>query len=79
MISDVELLWGFVLSAGLFIETETWDSQNTGYVKKETERQMKAGKPGGSFIMQPVDFLEYGTPENNIEAYVKTAREFGIY
>jgi uroporphyrinogen decarboxylase len=48
-------------------------------VKRATEKAMKAGKPGGKFIMQPVDFLEYGTPEENIEAYVTTAREFGQY
>jgi hypothetical protein len=29
---------------------------------------MEAGKPGGGFIMQPVDFLEYGTPPENVEA-----------
>ena len=27
---------------------------------------MEAGKPGGGFIMQPVDFLEYGTPAENV-------------
>ncbi|MFW5769162.1 MAG: uroporphyrinogen decarboxylase family protein, partial [Spirochaetota bacterium] len=48
-------------------------------VKRATEAAMKAGKPGGGFIMQPVDFLEYGTPEKNIEAYVRTAREYGGY
>ena len=48
-------------------------------VKRATEAAMKAGKPGGGFIMQPVDFLEYGTPEKNIEAYVQTAREYGGY
>ena len=44
-------------------------------VKRATEAAMKVGKPGGRFIMQPVDFLEYGTPLENIEAYVNTAIE----
>ncbi len=48
-------------------------------VKRATEQAMKAGKPGGKFIMQPVDFLEYGTPLENVEAYVKIAREHGGY
>lgn len=48
-------------------------------VKRETEKAMKAGKPGGEFIMQPVDFFEYGTPEENIEAYVRSALEFASY
>jgi len=34
---------------------------------------------GGKFIMQPVDFLEYGTPVENVEAYVKTALEHAAY
>jgi uroporphyrinogen decarboxylase len=48
-------------------------------VKKSTEETIKIGKPGGRFIMQPVDFLEYGTPTENVEAYVKTAIENAYY
>ena len=48
-------------------------------VKRATEKAMRAGKPGGGFIMQPVDFLEYGTPVENIKAYVDTALETGVY
>jgi uroporphyrinogen decarboxylase len=48
-------------------------------VKRATRERILAGKPGGGFICQPVDFLEYGTPENNVEAYVKTAREYSDY
>lgn len=44
-----------------------------GLVKEVTEKTMKAGKPGGKFIIQSADFLEYGTPLENLEAYVKTA------
>jgi len=48
-------------------------------VKRNTEEVMKIGKPGGKFIIQPVDFLEYGTPVENVEAFVQTAREHGNY
>lgn len=48
-------------------------------VKRETERAMKNGKPGGKFILQPVDFLEYGTPIQNVEAYIKTGLEHASY
>ena len=48
-------------------------------VKRATEAAMKAGKPGGRFIFQPVDFLEYGTPAKNVEACVKTALELANY
>jgi uroporphyrinogen-III decarboxylase len=48
-------------------------------VKKVTAETMKIGKAGGNFIMQPVDFLEYGTPIENVEAYIKTAKENAGY
>ncbi len=51
----------------------------TEQVKRATEQTMKIGKPGGRFIMQPVDFIEYGTPVENIEAYAKTALENSYY
>lgn len=48
-------------------------------VKRATEETIRIGKPGGKFIMQPVDFLEYGTPLENVEAYVKTGIEHAGY
>lgn len=48
-------------------------------VKRTTEETIRIGKPGGKFIMQPVDFLEYGTPIKNIEAYVSAALENAGY
>ena len=48
-------------------------------VKRETEQAIKIGKPGGKFILQSADFLEYGTPMDNIEAYVLTAKQFCDY
>jgi uroporphyrinogen decarboxylase len=47
--------------------------------KKVTAETMLKGKPGGKFIMQPVDFLEYGTPVENVETYIKTAVENAWY
>jgi uroporphyrinogen decarboxylase len=48
-------------------------------VRRVTEQTIKTGKPGGKFIMQPVDFLEYGTPTENVRAYVETALEHAAY
>lgn len=48
-------------------------------VKRSTEERLWAGKPGGGFIMQPVDFLEYGTPDENVRAYAETALEGATY
>lgn len=48
-------------------------------VRRATREAMEAGKPGGGFILQPVDFLEYGTPVENVEAYVSTALDHAAY
>ena len=48
-------------------------------VKKTTEETIKIGKPGGKFILQTADFIEYGTPIENVEAYVETAMQFADY
>lgn len=42
-------------------------------VERVTAETMEKGKKIKSFIMQNVDFLEYGTPMENVEAYARTA------
>lgn len=44
-------------------------------VRKTTLEIMEKGKKFDSFIMQNVDFLEFGTPIENVEEYAKTALE----
>lgn len=48
-------------------------------VENATKEAMLAGKAGGGFIMQNVDFLEYGTPVKNVEVYLKTAMKYADY
>jgi uroporphyrinogen decarboxylase len=48
-------------------------------VKRATEELMRVGKPGGRFIAQNADFLEYGTPLENVRAFVSTAVENAAY
>ena len=48
-------------------------------VIKVTKEIMEIGKRGGKFIMQSVDFLEYETPVENVEAFVKTALRHASY
>ncbi len=48
-------------------------------IREVTKKTMLIGKPGGKFIMQSVDFLEYGTPIENLRAYVSTALENSWY
>ncbi|HBO43455.1 MAG TPA: hypothetical protein DD670_05900 [Planctomycetaceae bacterium] len=51
----------------------------TDEVCRKTEETINTGKPGGKFILQSADFLEYGTPIENLEAYVRTALEHAAY
>jgi uroporphyrinogen-III decarboxylase len=48
-------------------------------IRKVTAQTMETGKQGGKFILQSVDFLEYGTPIKNLEAYVSSALEHASY
>ena len=48
-------------------------------VAEVTRRTIEAGKPGGKFILQSADFLEYGTPVENIETFVRTGIQYGGY
>ena len=48
-------------------------------VKRLTEETIKIGKAGGGFVLQSADFLEYGTPVENVEAYVETAMQYAAY
>lgn len=48
-------------------------------VRRVTEKTIKTGKPGGRFVLQSADFLEYGTSIENLEAYVETAKQYAAY
>jgi len=48
-------------------------------VAEVTRRTVETGKPGGKFILQSADFLEYDTPVKNLETFVKTGIEHGGY
>jgi uroporphyrinogen-III decarboxylase len=48
-------------------------------VRRATVETMNAGKPGGGFIIQTADFIEYGTPVENVQAFVETALEHAAY
>lgn len=46
---------------------------------KALNGEMPDRVPVTLFVMQPVDFLEYGTPPENVRAYVETALERAWY
>lgn len=48
-------------------------------IKKVTKKTVEIGKQGGKFVLQSADFIEYGTPIENLKAYVETGIEYGGY
>lgn len=48
-------------------------------VRRATMETMEAGKRNGPFIIQSADFLEYDTPEGNVEEFVQTALAHAAY
>ena len=72
-------------SKGRFIIAGNVDQVNTlkpgpiNKIKKVTKETVEVGKVGGKFILQSADFLEYGTPLKNLEAFIKTGVEYGDY
>lgn len=48
-------------------------------VIRVTKSTIEAGKKNGPFIIQSADFLEYNTPVENVEAFVKTALQNAKY
>jgi uroporphyrinogen-III decarboxylase len=48
-------------------------------VRKVTRDTLEIGKKGGRFVLQTADYLEYGTPLDNVRAYVETGLRFGRY
>lgn len=48
-------------------------------VKRVTRETVEIGKEGGKFILQTADYLEYGTPLDNIKAYVESGIRYGAY
>ncbi len=52
---------------------------STQEVAGKTREIMEIGKPGGFYIFSTSDFLEKGTPIENIKAMIKSAKEAGKY
>ncbi|MBN2023737.1 MAG: hypothetical protein JW809_13200 [Pirellulales bacterium] len=84
-LGDADLARAKEIVAGAYVMVGGVDQVNVlqkgtiDEVKRKTEETITAGKPGGKFILQSADFLEYGTPIENLEAYVETAMEHAAY
>ncbi len=82
-LGDADLARAKAIVAGRYVILSGIDQVNVlqkgtvDQVRRATEQAMLAGKPGGGFILQPVDFLEYGTPPENVAAYAAAAQGAG--
>ena len=48
-------------------------------VREVTKKTVEIGKLGGKYILQTADYLEYGTPIDNVKAYIETGIKYGGY
>ena len=44
-----------------------------------TRETVRAGKPGGRYIFSTSDYLEIGTPRENVVAMIEAAKDEGRY
>jgi uroporphyrinogen decarboxylase len=84
-LGDADLAEAKRLVAGAYVINAGVDQVNViqngtiDEVRRATVETMEVGKPGGRFILQNADFLEYGTPVENVRAFVETAIEHADY
>jgi len=68
-----ELVDGAYIIVGGVDQVHVLQKGTVDQVRQATQKTIEVGKPGGKFILQSADFLEYGTPLENLEAYVEPA------
>lgn len=84
-LGDADLAKAKELSKGKYIILGGVDQVNVlqkgtpEIIKDVTRQTVLTGKPGGKFLLQSADFIEYNTPIENLEAYVKSGIEYGGY
>jgi uroporphyrinogen decarboxylase len=74
-----ELVNGAYVMVGGVDQVNVLQGGTVDQVKYATEKTIRIGKPGGKFILQSADFLEYGTPLENLEAFVQVGIEHAAY
>jgi uroporphyrinogen-III decarboxylase len=79
LVEAKRLVGGDYVIVGGVDQVDVIQQGTTDDVRRATEAAMAAGKPGGRFVLQNADFLEYGTPIENVRAFVDTALEHAWY
>lgn len=78
----IDLIRGDYVIIGGVDQVNVLRNGSVDEVRRATEQTIRTGKRAeqrGRFILQSADFLEYGTPVENIEAFVSTARAHAAY
>jgi len=78
----INLIRGDYAIVGVVDQVNVLKNGSPTEVRRATEQTIRAGKrpeQRGLFILQSADFLEYGTPIENMEAYLSTARAHAAY
>lgn len=75
----VDIVKGDYVIIGGVDQVNVLQNGTTGQVEKVTVETIETGKRNGPFIIQNADFLEWGTPEKNVETFVETALKNAKY
>jgi uroporphyrinogen decarboxylase len=75
----VDIVRGDYVIIGGVDQVNVLQKGSVDQVRNATRETMDAGKKNGPFIIQSADFLEYGTPVENVEEFVNTARDCSSY
>jgi uroporphyrinogen-III decarboxylase len=70
----VNIVQGDYVIIGGVDQVNVLQKGTTEKVKEITKETIEIGKKNGPFIIQSADFLEYDTPVENVEMFVKTAK-----
>jgi uroporphyrinogen-III decarboxylase len=85
ILGDGDLRLAKTMSEGTFAiignidQVEVLKNGTVDLVRKVTKETVEIGKPGGKFILQSADYLEAGTPIDNVKAYIETGLKYGQY
>jgi uroporphyrinogen-III decarboxylase len=78
----IDLIHGDYAVIGGVDQVNVLKNGSADEVRRATEQTIQTGKRDrqrGLFILQSADFLEYGTPPENVAAYVEVAQQWAAY
>lgn len=74
-----EILGGSICLLGNLDQVSFLKTATPNEVAARTRETVRAGKPGGRYIFSTSDYLELGTPRENVVAMIEAAKEEGGY